>query len=944
MTAIHTFVAHALSSFYIERAGKIANPSNTTLQFDLSANINPKILKYLTDWKPNLRFQKFSDGDLAIHRAVAHGSIEHVKYLSNRAVINQPGAKGYTPLHYAASGDEPEIVKYLLENGADVDGYQSSEPSPLIKALFEHNYEIANILLDWKANVEAMDDENWRPLHYVASQDHQQLTRRLMDSGCELDPQNDEGETPFYRACSNNCTEIMELFFARGIGNIAIQTTRGLTYAHVAASKGRQDVIERLIQIDPSLTFKTDNAGFDPLCIAAYVVEPDVIQVLLAYGASPDGPAYGHMTPLALAAAEGAITAVDILLRAGAKIDKAGSLLRTPLMWAVLSGCVRTAHHLLKAGANPFLRDELVRFAKASVRHYVAQQFLLKQLKLTHQQGLSVFDLAVGKPAINDILSPWGRPPGSISPHDESQIGLLLQFISRTARTSARMIRQGIPAIGKSAYSVEISLLYVHAIAEALLTLIRAHEAGRLLVPEWIPWEGLKNDWLQVRPGDNRTAVPVKRAEIIWEFRSLFADSDLDAELACNFCCAGLARDFYICSVCWETCCRDCQHALSVLSIRERLEEFGRLRQSRTEVVAVLKALRPINHHDARTVWRVLSQGLCLQQWVSRKNEEYRKWRTSRMVYKHFRQDTLFEWKAVHTMNSILSLSARPENEETNIENVKTRQNPNGKSDWGELTEEWNDMFAFNPMAEDLGQVCVHHSRMYLEKPRLDGDSALDSSGKLSAEFFDCLADKYEAAMNVSTGVMDFLKSKRITSRNPDHLDVPKPNIVRNAPIPQHLPPPGDRSRGGQQIEIVDSAWTQKQTTDDSDDSTSDSSSSDDSSSESSDHTFPGRGLEDDAGILEDLLDSLLAKRNLLAEENRLTEDEELVLNTAWNMAQAIVYQDTPRPSLKEISDQGECYCTAPTTPVPSNSGNTPSSYGTPRSMSPVSGILDLDE
>lgn len=296
---------------------------------------------------------------------MAYGSLEHVKYLSNPGVINEPGAKGYTPLHYAASGNEPEIVKYLLEHGADVDGCQSSGPSPLIKALFEQNYEIVDILLNWKANVEAMDDENWRPLHYVAGQGHEQLTRRLMDSGCELDPQTDEGETPLYRAFLNNHTEVIDLFFARGIGNITIQTSTGSTYAHVAASKGRQDVLEKLIQMDSSLIFKTDCAGLDPLCIAANVVEPEAVEVLLAYGAPPDGPAYTHMTPLALAAAGGAITTVDVLLRAGAKIDKAGSLLRTPLMWAVLSGCVRTAHHLLKAGANPFLRDELVSFAEA---------------------------------------------------------------------------------------------------------------------------------------------------------------------------------------------------------------------------------------------------------------------------------------------------------------------------------------------------------------------------------------------------------------------------------------------------------------------------------------------------------------------------------------------------------------------------------------------------
>lgn len=328
-----------------------------------AAIVDLEIIKSLTEWKPELGLWRFADGDLAIHRAVALGKIEHVKYLCNPVVINEPGANGDTPLHYAVRGKDPKMVKYLLQHGADVDGRQSSRPTPLIEALSGRNYEIVDILLDFKANVEAKDEEDWRPLHYVAAQGHHQLTRRLMDSGCELEPQDDEGDTPLFLACRNNHTEVIQLFFARRIGNVTLQCCAGSTYAHVAAYMGRQDVLARLIQMDTSLVFKTDWAGLDPLCIAALCAEPSNVQLLLANGASPDGPPCAHQTPLGLAAAEGSIKIVDLLLRVGAKVDKTGGpLLRTPLMLAVRSGRTRTAHHLLQAGANPFLRDELVSF------------------------------------------------------------------------------------------------------------------------------------------------------------------------------------------------------------------------------------------------------------------------------------------------------------------------------------------------------------------------------------------------------------------------------------------------------------------------------------------------------------------------------------------------------------------------------------------------------
>lgn len=295
---------------------------------------------------------------------MAFGKIDCVRYLCNAEVINVPGANGKTPLHYAAIANDPAMVKYLLEHGADVNGGQSSELSPLIEALTSESEEMVNILLDWGASVESIGGKRWRPLHYATAEGRIRLTDRLLNSGCEPNPQTDEGETPFFLACNNNHTEVISLFLARGIGNVTIQSCAGSTYAHITAYRGREDVLERLLQMDKSIIFKTDWAGFDPLSIAAYYGESAVAQLLIGHGASPDGPVNTQMTPLALAAADGNVTVVDLLLRAGAKVDKTGAMLRTPLMWAVASGSVKTAHHLLKAGANPFLRDDLVRFTK----------------------------------------------------------------------------------------------------------------------------------------------------------------------------------------------------------------------------------------------------------------------------------------------------------------------------------------------------------------------------------------------------------------------------------------------------------------------------------------------------------------------------------------------------------------------------------------------------
>lgn len=530
------------------------------------------------------------------------------------------------------------------------------------------------------------------------------------------------------------------------------------------------------------------------------------------------------------------------------------------------------------------------------------------------------------------ILHAWHMPVSStrILHHHDSQFYLILQFISRNARILARMIEQGDIILTQSVSSPSLSEVYLSGLQYALLRIVGSLEAGQL--PEWARTSKI------MRPGDTLTAMPVIKAGIIMDYRSLC--SDLEDNFTCQCCGDKTNRDFYACSICSWHSCASCQLAISDLSLRERLAEFGRLRQLGTEVVAVLQSLRPISHQDAGTISSVLSQGAFLQHWVLQKNTAYQKWRASRTVYQHFRQEDLLGWKAVHIMISILSLSRIPRKEVTDIDGADIKQDEDTEGGWSELSEKWRDLFAFNLIEDDTETICVHHYRQFVKIPRNDRNAALDSSGRLSAEFFEFLANKYEAALNIGTGLIDFLESTRYPDNSSAGLDIEKQSSIRSLSRLEYLTPSGENSKSFPETQIDMTRKRENMIVH-----------SEDSSSQSSESTSVQEDLEDDDGTatdLEDFLESLLAKRSCLVKEGRLTNEDDLVFNTAWNMAQAIVYQDMPRPSLNEIAEKGGGYYTAPSTPVPSSSdghdGTTPSNYGTPRSMSPVSWTLDLDE
>lgn len=307
------------------------------------------------------------DGDLPIHRAAASGDIRVVEQLCNSEVVNLPGAYDKTALHYAVIGNNPPLVEFLLNHGADVNGGQSHvhRPAPLIEALSRENYEIANILLRFKANPEAEDEGKWRPLHFAAYYGRTHLARWLLDLACEPDPRTDNGETPLFLALAQNHTEITNLLWARDSHNMTLQLSlSGATYAHLAALRGRLDIVQQSINLDRSVLYKTDADGDDLLALAAASGADDIIDLLLRSGKAPDGINASRPTPLSRAAMNGGLKTVRILLSMGATVDQPSQYLRTALLWAVALGKLKTAHELLKAGANPYVQDAMVRYVE----------------------------------------------------------------------------------------------------------------------------------------------------------------------------------------------------------------------------------------------------------------------------------------------------------------------------------------------------------------------------------------------------------------------------------------------------------------------------------------------------------------------------------------------------------------------------------------------------
>lgn len=99
--------------------------------------------------------------------ATAYGDIWEVEeLLDNGANLHAVDEESTTALHYAVYNEEPEIVEFLLEQGAnpnDADDYSTA----LVTALLNESYDIASLLYEFGANPEQLNVDGFSALDFL---------------------------------------------------------------------------------------------------------------------------------------------------------------------------------------------------------------------------------------------------------------------------------------------------------------------------------------------------------------------------------------------------------------------------------------------------------------------------------------------------------------------------------------------------------------------------------------------------------------------------------------------------------------------------------------------------------------------------------------------------------------------------------------------------------
>lgn len=147
---------------------------------------------------------KDKDGIAPLHLASGLKNVDAVRMLIDaNAGVNDTDNWDFTPLHSAVlnckdgkhdNTASKEIVKILVENGADSDAINIMGHTPLIDAVCAGNYSAIQGFIEAGVYLETKDNDGRTALVYAISRGDEKAIEMLIDAGCDVMVKDDEGK------------------------------------------------------------------------------------------------------------------------------------------------------------------------------------------------------------------------------------------------------------------------------------------------------------------------------------------------------------------------------------------------------------------------------------------------------------------------------------------------------------------------------------------------------------------------------------------------------------------------------------------------------------------------------------------------------------------------------------------------------------------------------
>ncbi len=318
--------------------------------------------------------------DTPLHKACERGHLEIVKLLVQHGANMEQKTQmfGRTALHISIVYGHSCLAEYLMSSGANICALDGAQYSILHQSLWFDNNKMANFLLDYfqkrKLGSELVElvhtpDVNKNTcLHSACLSGKSDLAYILIDEGSDLKAVNSDGETVLHMACraflqqdqTAERYKFVEHLIKKG-SPINISDRFGSMPLHVAASKDDFLLVKCLVKNKADVNVK-NLRGKTPLHLAR---KADVAGFLLKSGATINAQDLSGSTPLHVAASNDDFLLVKCLVNKKADVNAQNQNGETPLH---LAHKADVTGFLLKNGATINAQD----FSGSTPLHFAA--------------------------------------------------------------------------------------------------------------------------------------------------------------------------------------------------------------------------------------------------------------------------------------------------------------------------------------------------------------------------------------------------------------------------------------------------------------------------------------------------------------------------------------------------------------------------------------------
>jgi len=177
------------------------------------------------------------------------GDLDSVRKIisADPSAILSRSERGSTPLHFACFSERPEMVEYLLEQGAEVNAVNDPLYTPLHYASQVKQPEILRLLLSNRADIMMETREGEMPLHMAASSADIEAVKILLEYGSPVDATDSRERTPLLlSARESGDTVVASTLLAAG-ANIDFIDTYGDCALELAAWRCFEDFVHCLL-------------------------------------------------------------------------------------------------------------------------------------------------------------------------------------------------------------------------------------------------------------------------------------------------------------------------------------------------------------------------------------------------------------------------------------------------------------------------------------------------------------------------------------------------------------------------------------------------------------------------------------------------------------------------------------------------------------------------